>query len=293
LIIRSLRETLLSINRLTRWNELTAMKGSGVSLYRILLPVFALAAALSIGSLLVAELVVPPATRARLDINETYIAKRPARTVRSDVIYMRADGTTVVAKRFDARRGTLEQVIVQEFGPGERPVMRIDAATAAWAEGRWVLRDGQVRRFSEDGESAEPFDSMELPYPDPTPADLSSRRLKPEELGYVDLRRHIERMRAGGSDPGDLAVQLELKVAFPFVVLIMTLLGAPIAAGARRGGFALAFAAALSISFLYYGVLQVGSVLGRQGFLPPALSAWVANILFAGISVWILVKTSK
>jgi lipopolysaccharide export system permease protein len=73
----------------------------------------------------------------------------------------------------------------------------------------------------------------------------------------------------------------------------MTAIGAPLAARTRRGGFALAFTAALAISFFYYGVLQVGQVLGRQGILPPALAAWMPNIIFGALGVGILVKTPK
>ncbi len=291
--VAMLLATLLAVGRFTRSNELTAMKGSGVSLYRILVPVLLLAAALSGASLVVAETVVPLATRHRLDIQDTHIRRRPLRSVRSDVIYMRPDGTTLLAKRFDTRNSTLEEVTVQSFGPDLKPSTRVDAATGTWEGGRWVLHDGRVRRFTATTESTDAFESFELPYADPTPQELATRLLKPEELGYADLRAHIARLRASGTDPGDLPVQLALKLSFPFVVFIMTLLGAPIAAGARRGGFALAFTGALAISFLYYGVLQVGSVLGRQGMLPPTLSAWVANILFAGIGIWILAKTPK
>jgi lipopolysaccharide export system permease protein len=291
--VAMLLATLLAVGRFTRSNELTAMKGSGVSLYRILVPVLLLAGALSAASLVVAETVVPSATRQRLEIEDTHIRKRPSRTVQSDVIYMRADGTTLLAKRFDTRKNLLEEVTVQDFGADMKPRTRIDAATGTWENDRWVLHDGRVRRFTAGAESTRVFDSLQLPYAEPTPRELSSRLLKPEELGYADLRAHIARLRASGTDPGDLPVQLALKLSFPFVVLIMTLLGAPIAAGATRGGFALAFTAALAISFVYYGVLQVGSVLGSQGMLPPALSAWVANILFAGIGLWILAKTPK
>lgn len=291
--VAMLLATLLAVGRFTRSNELAAMKGSGVSLYRILLPVVLLATALSAASLVVAETVVPRATGRRLEIQDTHIRKRPSRTVRSDVIYMRPDGTTLLAKRFDTRNNTLEEVTVQDFDEDLRPRTRIDAATGTWEDGRWVLHDGRMRLFTAGAESAAVFVSRPLPYAGPTPRELSTRVLKPEELGYRDLRAHIARLRASGTDPGDLPVQLELKLSFPFVVLIMTLLGAPIAAGARRGGFALAFTAALAISFVYYGVLQVGSVLGSQGMLPPALSAWIANILFAGIGLWILAKTPK
>jgi lipopolysaccharide export system permease protein len=73
----------------------------------------------------------------------------------------------------------------------------------------------------------------------------------------------------------------------------MTLLGASLAAGARRSGFALSFAAALTISFFYYGVLQVGQVLGNQGILVPWLAAWISNIVFAGVGVALLIRAPK
>jgi len=291
--VAMLLATLLAFGALTRSNELTAMKGSGLSLYRAFLPVVVLAATLSALSLLVAETVVPIATRQRIEIHENHIRKRPSSAFRSDVIYMWPDGSTLLAKRFDLRRGLLEEVTVQQFDTDLRPCARFDAASGTWEDGRWVLRDVRLRRFSAEAESTAVFGALVLPADGPAPRDLSTRQLKPEELGYADLRAHIERLRVSGVHPGDLPVQLALKLSFPFVTLIMTLLGAPMAAGARRGGFALAFAAALAISFVYYGVLQVGNVLGREGMLPPALGAWLANILFAGIGVAILVKTPK
>ena len=69
--------------------------------------------------------------------------------------------------------------------------------------------------------------------------------------------------------------------------------GGALAAGARRSGFAIAFAAALTVSFFYYGVLQVGQVLGRQGVLVPWLAAWLSNFLFLGVGAWLLARAPK
>jgi lipopolysaccharide export system permease protein len=291
--VAMLLAVLLAFGSFMRSNELAAMKGAGISLYRILAPVFLLAAALSGASLVLAETLVPASTRHRLEIQDAHIKRRPSQTVQSDVIRMSEDGATLLAKRFDLRRNVIEEVTLQEFGADLRPRTRIDAASGTWNGSAWLLRDARVRRFTAEGESTRVAASLEAGLAGLTPTDLSSRRLKPEELGYADLRAHIARLRAGGAGVGDLPVQLQIKLSFPFVTLIMTLLAAPIAAGARRGGFALAFTAALAISFVYYGVLQVGTVLGRQGMLPPTLAAWLANILFAGIGVWILAKTPK
>ncbi len=281
--VAMLLATLLAVGRFTRSNELTAMKGSGVSLYRILLPVLLLAAALSAASLVVAETVVPLATQTQ--------ARHPGHSHQEAPTAERPLGRDLHASgRDDAPREALrheEQHARGGHGPELRPRPQAQHARSMPRPGRGRAVTGfsttaACARSPRRRSPRRVFESFELPYADPTPQELSTRLLKPEELGYADLRAHIARLRASGTDPGDLPVQLALKLSFPFVVLIMTLLGAPIAAGARRGGFALAFTGALAISFLYYGVLQVGSVLGRQGMLPPTLSAWIANILFAG-----------
>lgn len=291
--VAMLLATLLALGRLSRKNEIMAMKASGVSLYRALGPVFALALGLSLVSLVVGELLLPPATQRRIEIKETYIERTPSRLVRTDVVHMLPDGDVLLARRFNARSGTLEAVTYEEFGEGLVPTRRLDAELARWDGQRWVLENGSERVFSAEGETARPFGRMPLPGSDPTPADLAARPVEPEEMGYEELRSYIARVRAGGGDPRSLDVQLRLKSAFPFVTLIMTLLGAPLAAGTRRSGFAIAFTGALAISFIYYGMIQIGQVLGEERLLPPWLAAWIANMLFGGLGLHLLIRAPK
>lgn len=291
--IAMLLATMLSLGRLSKRNEIMALKGSGVTVYRILAPVLVLAALLSAANLFIGETLVPPATRRRIEIEDDYIKRRTERVIKSDVIYVRPDGTTFLARRFNVRRQTAEEVTVEEFDSELRPTSRIDARTATWEDDHWVFYDGRLRRFTVEGENATSFDTLDLPYSEPTPSDLARRRLEPEEMGSRELRSYIARLRSSGSGSRELDVELRLKFSFPLVTLIMTLLGAPLAIGARRTGFAISFAAALAISFLYYGLIQVGGVLGREGVLPPIVSAWIANVLFAAIGAAILARTPK
>ncbi|MCD4691057.1 LPS export ABC transporter permease LptG [bacterium] len=292
--VAMLLATLLSVGSMSRQNELMAMKGAGLSLYRILTPVLVLAAFVSLLNLCVGEFVVPPATRQRIAIEDQHLKhQRSDPRIRKDIIYVRPDGAMFLIGRYNTRRQIMEEITIEEFDERLRLRTRIDAATARWADDHWILESGRLRRFTAEGETASPFETMELKAGDPSPKDLVRRKLEPEERGYLDLRRYIVKLRAGGTDPRALEVQLHLKIAFPFVTLIMTLLGAPLAAGTRRSGFAIAFASALAISFFYYGAIQVAQVLGRQGVLSPPLAAWIANGVFALVGVWILARTPK
>jgi len=291
--IAMLLATLLAVGGLSRKNELMALKGSGVSLYRILAPVLALSVAVSLANVFIGELILPPATRQRLLIKETSITRRASEIVTNDALNVTTDGTMFLARRFNSRARTLEEVTVEEFDESNSPTSRIDAKSAVWEDDEWVFYEGSLRRFTATGEEVTNFDTLEPGYSEPLPSELGVRKLKPDEMAFRELRSYIVRLKASGNDPRDLAVQLQLKLAFPFVTVIMTLLGGSLAAGARRSGFALSFAAALTISFFYYGVLQVGQVLGRQGILVPWLAAWISNIIFAGVGVGLLVRAPK
>ncbi len=292
--VAMLLATLLSVGGMSRSNEIMAMKGAGLSLTRILTPVLLLAGLLSVANLLVGEFAVPPATRHKIEIEDTRLrGQRSDPRIRKDLIYLRPDGAMFLVRRYNTRQQTMEDVTVEEFDERLRPKTRIDAAGARWETDHWILESGRLRRFTVEGESVTPFDTMELSPGDPTPDDLVRRRLEPEERGYFDLRDYIARLKAGGNHPRALEVQLHLKIAFPFVTFIMTLLGAPLAARTRRSGFGLAFASALAISFFYYGAIQVAQVLGRQGILSPPLAAWIANLVFAAVGIWIIARTPK
>jgi lipopolysaccharide export system permease protein len=285
--------TLLSVGSLSKNNEIMAMKGSGVSLYRFMVPIMALAVLVAGASVLVGELVLPQATRTRTMIEETSIKKRAHESIRNEPVFVRPDGVMFIARRLNLGTNTLDEVTVERFGENNAPTMRLDAEKGIWEDGRWVFMNGRERTFEDGAETVRPFETLVSDYTEPTPDEMSRRTLSPDEMSYRQLASYIDRLRASGNDPRELAVQLRLKVSFPFVTLIMTLLGGSLAAGARRSGFALSFAAALAISFLYYGVLQVGQVLGRQGILVPWLGAWISNILFAGVGLGLLIKAPK
>ncbi len=286
--------TLLSIGGLARSNEVIAMKSAGLSTRRILSPVLGLAFVISLGTMVMGETVLPPATRHRIAIEDEHIKRNASDPrIRTDLIYMRPDGNMLLTRRYNTRRQTMEGVTIEEFDDDLRPTMRIDAESARWDDDHWVLSSGRLRMFTPDGEETTPFETFVLSYSEPTPDDLVHPPLEPEERGYFELRDYIAKLEATGTDPRALKVALNLKIAFPFVTFIMTLMAAPSAMASRKSGFALAFALALSTSFLYYGLIQVAQVLGRQGVLHPLVAAWSVNVLFAAIGLWMTTRARR
>ncbi len=109
--------TFLALGQLNKFGELTAMRSAGLSLWRILVPVFGVAALCSMLSLFLGEYVVPGANRTRDEIWEEKIQSihRPSVTERADVTYLGEGGRIWYMRLYLVAEKRMHEVSLQEF----------------------------------------------------------------------------------------------------------------------------------------------------------------------------------
>ena len=83
-------------------------------------------------------------------------------------------------------------------------------------------------------------------------------------------------------------VQLQRKVAFPFVTLMMTLLAVPFAVTTGRSGAIYGVGVGIVLALIYWTTLSIFGALGGGGWLSPMLAAWAPNILFGAAAAYLL-----
>ncbi len=114
------------------------------------------------------------------------------------------------------------------------------------------------------------------------PQDLRVMDKDPEELNFQRLRHHIHELSRKGIDTTESRVDLHLKLALPFVPLVMVLVGTPLATrNPRRRPIATTIGIGLVVGFSYWVLLALTISLGHGGALPPIVAAWTANGVFA------------
>jgi lipopolysaccharide export system permease protein len=292
--VAMLLASLFAVSSMSRHRELMAMKSAGISLYRILLPLFRLAFAVSLFSLLVGEVVIPYTNQKKGHIYSWQIKRRSRqpKLIRRNLYLQGSEGQIYYIREYDGQQKLAKDVLIQKYQEG-RLTVRIDAREMIWERGGWTLRDGLVREFLGGQEKATPFERLRGSDVEETPQDLLRRQKKPEEMDYFELRDYIQRIERSGGEAQRERVDLLLKIAFPFASLIIVLFGAPLASNPRRSGAAVSFAISLFICFIYYSFLRLGQALGYKGSLPPLLAAWMGNILFGLAGVMVLVKAKK
>jgi len=289
-----LLSSLFTVGQLVRYNESVALKASGVSLYRMLFPLFRLGVLISVLALLFSECVVPSANRLRSDVRRVEIKKRPSRDLpQRNNIYLQDTPTRFVyIREFDNRTHSATDVLIQEYN-GKVLGQRIDAREMIWDSPTWILKEAEVRSFRGEEEEFETIPTLRRSDFSFTPDDLVQRPKDPEEMNILELNEYVRRVRRLGGDAQRWIADLHLKISFPFTNLIIVLFGTALASVRRRSGAAVGFGISLFICFVYYAVLEAGRALGRSGDIPPLAAAWIGNGLFGFIGMALMVRARK
>jgi lipopolysaccharide export system permease protein len=172
--------TIISIGELGRHGELTAMKSSGISLYRITLPLMAFGLALTLGVLFLGETIVPRLNEQSNEVYEEEILDQPAdfEDFRGNFVYQNPEGYTYLVRSMfvnDSGGGSADQVEIQrEMEDGT--FLRINAPQMTWEPGNglWVLRNGELRVFPGEVSTGEEAGDSTAATGDSAAADTSA-----------------------------------------------------------------------------------------------------------------------
>jgi lipopolysaccharide export system permease protein len=272
----------LSLLVLSRNNEIVAMRACGVSPGIVVLPLLGLAAVVSLGSLALSELVVPPASARALATESRFLDRPPAGLPeRQRNVWYRADRSIYNISSVDRRENRLVGVTVFTFDDAFNLANRIDAAEARYVGPDWEFRDVVERTFGPDGQVAtERLERMRMRLPD-TPSRIARGQRELDAMSYAELKHNVEQLEARGYDVARYRTDLYSKLALPAAGIVMTLLGIPLALRVgREGGTALGVVLTLVLGFAFWVAISIGLAFGRSGVLPPVVAAWGPNITF-------------
>ncbi len=285
---------LLAIGQIGRYNELTAMQAAGVGITRIVAPLYVFALLVCVLVFATNETLMPRLNAVRNKIYRGDIKKEnlEGAVMRTNLAYLGSDGRTFLIRTYNIPEKLMREVVIQEIQQ-HTLTGRIDAESARWEGGKWVFREGFVRRFDRDGEHAAHFNELMIPGLRERPENFEKAEEDPKALSFWELQKYIERLRQSGSRVQKYLVELYLKISFPLTNLIVVLIGTALAIRVRHGGLAISFGLAVFISFVYYAIIRTGQALGHSGTLPPLLGAWLGNIVFGGLGLFLLRRARR
>jgi len=292
--IAVLLATLFTAGRMLNFNETIAVKNAGISLVRFMLPFLAIGAVITSFSLYFDNWVVPEANKKKVFIERNYLSKNKNTVGLNKLYFQDSKNQLVLIDEFKEMEMTANRVSILLYKPDSlnRLIKRVDAPKMKWQDNRWVMLKAAERSFDGGNESLVIYDSIPtgdiagLNKLNLVPNQITRRQLKPEEMNYGELSEFIVSLKKGGQDTNRQLVDFYSKISFSFSSLIVIIFGISISTGSkRRKGLALQFGISILVSFIYLGFVKISQSFGYNGDLDPLLTAWLANIAFAGFGI--------
>ncbi|MFQ5852596.1 MAG: LPS export ABC transporter permease LptG [Candidatus Binatia bacterium] len=284
----TLFSTLFSLGSLSRNHELTAMRSSGLSLQRLSLPLLLVSLLISLLTIFWNEGLVPLFTRKSQYIYKVEVKKKqPQSLFGTRGIWMRGKGFFVSADYFDAKKNVLQGAVIYLLNPDFSLKGLIETPRASWNGTRWEASGGTEWILLPDGQISQRTEAVTFLPLSETPEDFKVFAREPEEFSLFDLQKQIEELKGKGIDTTEYEVNLQVKLALPFISPLMVLLAIPFALRqGPRGGIALSFGLTMLIGFGYWVVLAFCVSLGHSGALQPWIAAWFPNLILALVGTY-------
>jgi LPS export ABC transporter permease LptF/LPS export ABC transporter permease LptG len=286
---------LITFGLMNRSNEITAIKATGTSIYRIVTPVIAAAALLAVG-LFFADQFYLPHTNKRQEALHNQIKGKPAQT------YLRPDRKWIFGQHndiyyyqfFDPDRDQFANVTIFQIDPASFSIgERVHADRAHWADNlnRWIFEQGWERSLHVAAiANYRTFDVSTFPELNEQPSYFKKEVKQYSEMNYEELHRYIRDLQQSGFDVVRLRVQLQKKLSFPMITLIMAVLAVPFSLSAGKKGAITGVATAVGIAVVYTVVSRLFEAMGDLSQLPPALAAWSPDLIFGLVGAYLVLK---
>ncbi len=286
---------LITFGVMQRANEITAIKATGISIYRIIVPVL-LASAIVAAGLFFSDQWYLPRTNRRQDALRNRIKGKPAQT------YLQPDRKWIFGQNsdiyyyqfFDPDRDQFASISVFQFDPHTFEITRrVQAQRAHWTDSleRWVYEQGWDRELKGVAiQNYRQFDVATFPQLDEPPTYFKKKVEQSSEMTYEELRRYIHDLQQSGFDVVRLRVQLHEKLAFPLITLVMAILGVPFSLSTGKRGAIAGVATAVGIAVVYTVTSRLFEAMGNLSQLPPALAAWSPDLIFGLVGGYLILK---
>src|SRR5437870_1903563 len=276
---------LITFGLMQRSNEMTAIKATGFSIYRLIVPVLLAACIFAVGLFFFDQFYLPRANK-RQDALRNQLKGKPPQT------YLNPDRKWIFGQNykiyfyqlFDSDRNQFGNLSAFQFDPATfQLTRRVYADRAHWEERlqRWVCTQGWERSLRGSAiQDFHTFDVATFAAISEPPYYFKKEVRQSSEMNYEELRRYIRDLQQSGFDVVRLRVQLYEKFAFPLITLVMAVLAVPFSLSTGKRGALAGVAAAVGIAVIYTTVFRLFESMGNVSQLPPILAAWAPDLIF-------------
>jgi LPS export ABC transporter permease LptG len=292
--LAALVAVLVTLGIMSKNNEIVAIKASGISVYRLAVPLLFAGLFLAAAMLVLDDTYLPYANQ-RQDALRNQIKGKPAQTYTHPQRWIFGENAKIYNyDLFDPVQNLFGGLSIIEIDPANFQVRRrIFATRAQWSasQNTWLLESGWVRDFADGSISRyERFPVMALPELTEPPSYFNREVRQAFQMNWGELRNYIDGLRRAGFDVSNLTVQWHVKIAFPLIAPVIMLLAIPFAFLVGTRGAVSGVALGVAMGIVYWTMSRLLEAMGGVGQLPPLLAAWSPDIVFFFLGLYFFFK---
>jgi LPS export ABC transporter permease LptG/LPS export ABC transporter permease LptF len=289
--IAALLSVLVTFGVLSRSSELTVMKACGVSLYRTALSVVILSLGFSVILFVLEQRLMAAANREAETLDATIRGRQPRTlNILNRQWILGPDNTIYHYDVFDPQRSQLFSLTMFKLRRDRWALASETFVTSAvFRNDAWIGEQGWIRDYTKNppiwkGVAKSPLTGIE------PPKYFTTEEPDAQFMTVTELRDYIHELDTSGFNTVPLKVELQRKLAFPFVTLVMTLLAIPFGVTVGRHGALYGIGLGIVIALSYWTLISVFVAIGRAGLLPPLLAGWAPNVLVLGVAGYLFLR---
>ncbi|MFH1594252.1 MAG: LptF/LptG family permease [Candidatus Omnitrophota bacterium] len=297
--ISVLSSMLLAFGRLSSDNEIIALKSSGVSLYRIALPVLIAGFILSLSCVPLNDKVLPQSGFAARKLIKEIGIRNPIAMIEPGVFIKGFENYIIFV--YNIKGNILKNIRIYQPQEG-RPTRTIVAE-----EGEIISMPEQnaIKLKLKNGSADEslPQDPsnfyklvfstyyMTLNFKDAL--DIEKLGKKPREMSISELKQEITKLERDNVETIPLHIELHNKLALAFSNFVFVLIGIPIAVKMHRREKSINFGLTMVLFLVYWGIMLGGIACAIRKIVPPWTGVWMANIILFMVGMFLFLRMSK
>ena len=299
----TLLSVLLTFNRLSGDNEITALKASGVSLYQMTPPVLLLALSTTLATTFLSLYSLPRANQASRSLLYEMASSRAHAGVRERVFNDEFEGLVLYVERVTPRTFQWENVFISDSRNAAETHTIIARQGMVLSDPHLLivtlrLKNGAIHKLGDQPNAYQKIDFNTYDLRLDLKTGLKEKKTDekhPADMSLSELTEAVQALRSKKADFKPQMIKIHEKFSIPFACLVFGIIGIPLGLQSRtsRAGRSLGFAWSIGVLLIYYLLTNAGTSLAERGILLLEVGMWAANTIFLGFGIYLLIKAAN
>jgi len=276
------------IGQFNERGEIMAMKASGASIKYFLPSILIFAISAQFVMFYFSEIVSPKAyEREKVLMAKAYNTSLPLPS--RENVFFNEKNKFYFFKKVDPQKKVFEDILLIELLDNGDIRLIVTAKKAQWNENGWHFLDGKIYSLEKDGDLVLQGEFQEQKILlDRTPNQIIPSSKPLEQMSIFEILDQIRLFQRSGLDLKNLVTEFNIRIALPFTCPIFAVLALGLGLKMGRSGRSISFGLSLISIFIYYIIFSIGRSLAKAGMIAPFIGAWLGNLIFLSLGVYLL-----